>query len=89
MALLCEVLTLSDCIQAYSGGLKSTGVCKILAENVTLTSRTERRIVIKHCVPVGMTPMDTHMFVYMAKLKPNCSVVLVFQLHTILSDGCG
>ena len=45
------------------------------AENVTLTSRTEQRIVIKHCVSVGMTPMDIHMFVYMAKLKPNCSMI--------------
>ena len=58
------------------------------AENVTLTSRTEQRIVIKHCVSVGMTPMDTHMFVYIAKLKPNCSMVLVFRWHNILSDGC-
>ena len=24
---------------------------------------TEQRIVIKHCVPVGMTQMDAHMFV--------------------------
>ena len=72
MALLCEVLTLSDCKQVYSGRLKSTGICKILAENVTLTSRTEQRIVIKHCVPVGMTPIDTHMFVYMVKLNLNC-----------------
>ena len=56
------------------------------AENVTLTSRTEQRIVIKHCVPVGMTPMDAHMLVYMAKLKPNCSMVLVFRWHNILSD---
>ena len=48
------------------------------AENVTLTSRTEQRIVIKQCVSVGMTPMDIYMFVYMAKLKPNCSMVLVF-----------
>ena len=37
------------------------------AKNVTLTSHTEQRNVIKHCVPVGMTPMDTHMFVNMAK----------------------
>ena len=59
------------------------------AENVTLTSRMERRIVLKHCVPVGITPMDTHMFVYMAKLKPNCSMVLVFRWHNILSNGCG
>ena len=29
------------------------------AENVTLTSRMEQRVVIKHCVPIGMTPMDT------------------------------
>ena len=36
------------------------------AKNVTLTSRTEQRMVIKHCVPVGMTTLDTHMFVYMA-----------------------
>ena len=43
---------------------------------MTLTSRTEQRIVIKHSVPVGMTPMDTHMFVYM------------FRWHNILSDGC-
>ena len=48
------------------------------AENVTLTSHTEQSIVIKHCMSVEMTPMDTHMFVYMAKLKPNCSMVLVF-----------
>ena len=48
------------------------------AENVTLTSRTEQRIVVKQCVSVGMTPMDIYMFVYMAKLKPNCSMVLVF-----------
>ena len=58
------------------------------AENVTLTSRTEQRIVIKHCVSVGMTPMDTHMVVYMAKLKPNCSMVLVFRWHNILRDSC-
>ena len=58
------------------------------AENMTLTSRMEQRIVIKHCVPVGITPMDTHMFVYMAKLKPNCSMVLVFRWHNILSDVC-
>ena len=58
------------------------------AENVTLTSRTEQRIVIKHCVSVGMTPMDTHMFVYMAKLKPNCSMVLAFRWHNLLRDGC-
>ena len=45
------------------------------AENVTITSPTEQGIVIKHCVPVGMTPMDTHMFVYIAKLKPNCLMV--------------
>ena len=50
------------------------------AENVTLTLRTEQRIAIKHCLPVGMTPMDKHMFVYMAKLKPNCSMVLVFSM---------
>ena len=58
------------------------------AENVTLTSRMEQHIVIKHWVSVGMTPMDTHMFVYMAKLKPNCSMVLVFRWHNILRDGC-
>ena len=58
------------------------------AENVTLTSRTEHHIAIKHCVSVGMTPMDTHMFVYMAKLKPNGSMVLVFRWHNILRDGC-
>ena len=58
------------------------------AENVTSTSHTEQRIVVKHCVPVGMTPMDTIVFVYMAKLKPNCSMVLVFRWHNILSDGC-
>ena len=58
-------------------------------ENVTLTSRTEQRIVVKHCVPVGMTPMDTRMFVYMSKLKSNCSMVLlVFRCHNIFSDGC-
>ena len=39
------------------------------AENVKLTSGTEQRIIIKHCVSVRMTPMDTHMFVLMAKLK--------------------
>ena len=32
--------------------------------------------------------MDTHMFDYMAKLKPNCSMVLVFRWHNILRDGC-
>ena len=32
--------------------------------------------------------MDTHMFVYTAKLKPNCSLVKVFRWHNILSDGC-
>ena len=58
------------------------------AENVTFKSHREQRIVIKYCVPVGMTPRDTHMFVYMAKLKLNCSMVLVFQWHYILSDGC-
>ena len=58
------------------------------AENVTLTSRTDQRIVIKHCVSVGMTQLDTHMFVYFAKLKPNCSLVLVFQWLNILSEGC-
>ena len=58
------------------------------AENVKLTSRTEQGIVIKHFVYVGMTPMYTHMFVYMAKLKPNCSMVLVFRWHNILRDGC-
>ena len=58
------------------------------AENVTLTSLTEQRNVIKHCVLVGMSPMDTRMFVYMAELKPNCSMVLVFRWHNILSDGC-
>ena len=58
------------------------------AENVTLTSRTEQRIVINNYVSVGMTPMDTHMFVYMAKLKPNCSIVSVFRWHNILRDGC-
>ena len=58
------------------------------AENVTLTSRTEQRIVVKHCVPVGMTPMDTRMFVYMSKLKSNCSMVLVFRWQNIFSDGC-
>ena len=57
------------------------------AENVTLTSCTEQRIAIKYCVPVGMTPMETHMFVYVAKLKPDCSMVLVFRWHNILSDG--
>ena len=58
------------------------------AENVTLTSRTEQRIVKKHCESVGMTPMDTHMFVYMAKLMPNSSMVLVFRWHNISRDGC-
>ena len=48
---------------------------------MTLTSRTEQRIVIKHCVPVGMTPMDTHIFVYMVKLKPNC--VMVFNSFSV------
>ena len=57
-------------------------------ENVTLTSRMEQRIVIKHCVPVGMTQMDANMFVYMVKLKPNCSMVLVFRWNNILSDVC-
>ena len=57
-------------------------------ENVTLTSGMEQRIVIKHCVSVGMTPMHTHMFVYFAKLKPNCSMELVFRLHNISSEGC-
>ena len=32
--------------------------------------------------------MDTHMFVYLAKLKPNCLMVLLFQRHNIISDGC-
>ena len=32
---------------------------------------------------------NTHMFVYMAKLKPICPMVLVFRWHNILSDGCG
>ena len=58
------------------------------AENVTLTSRTEQRIVVKHCVPVGMTPMDTRTFVYMSKLKQNCSVVLAFRWHNIFSYCC-
>ena len=58
------------------------------AQNVTLTPRTEQRIVVKHCVPVGMTPMDTRMFVYMSKFKPNCSMVLVFRWPNIFSDGC-
>ena len=49
------------------------------AENVTLTSRIEQRIVIKHCESVGMTPMHTHTFVDFAKLKPICAVVLVFR----------
>ena len=56
-------------------------MCKISAENVTLTSRTEQRIVIKHCVPVGMARMDTHMFVYMVKLNPNC--LMVFHLFSV------
>ena len=47
------------------------------AENVTLTSRTEQHVVIKDCVHVGKTPMDTYMFVYMDELKPNCTTVLV------------
>ena len=51
-------------------------------------SRTEQRIVIKHCAPVEMTPMDTHMFVYMTKLKPNCFMVLEFRWYNILSDCC-
>ena len=51
------------------------------AENVTLTSCMEQRIVIKHCVPVGMTPMDKHMFVNMVKLKLNC--LMVFNLISI------
>ena len=55
---------------------------------MTLTSCTEQRIVIKHCVPVGMTPINTHMFVYRAKLKPNCFMVSVFRWHNILSDNC-
>ena len=58
------------------------------AENVTMTSRTEQRIVIKQCVTIGMTPVDTHMFVYIAKLKPNCFMVLVFRWHNIFSDCC-
>ena len=58
------------------------------AENVTLTSRTEQGIVVRHCVPVGMTQMNTHLFVYMSKLKPNCPIVLVFRWLYILSDGC-
>ena len=32
--------------------------------------------------------MDTHMFVLIAKLKPNCSMVLVFRWHNIFSDSC-
>ena len=31
--------------------------------------------------------MDTYMLVYIYKLNPNCSMVQVFQLHNILSDG--
>ena len=58
------------------------------AEKVELTSRTKQCIALKHCVPVGMTPMDTYMFANMDKLKPNCSMVLLFRLHNILSDGC-
>ena len=58
------------------------------AENVTLTSCTEQRIIIKHCVSVGMTSKHTHMFVYFPKLKPNCSMVLVLRWHNILSEGC-
>ena len=58
------------------------------AQNVTLTSRTEQHIVIKHCVSVEMTPMHTHMIVYLVKLKPNCSLVLVFRWHNILFKDC-
>ena len=58
------------------------------AENVTLTSRTEQRIVIKHWVSVGMIPMHTNMFLYFAKLKPNCLMVLVFRWDNILREGC-
>ena len=36
---------------------------------------------IKHCVLVGVTRMDTHMFVYMVKLKPNC--LMVFNLFSV------
>ena len=53
-------------------------------------SRTEHLFVIEHCVHVGMTPIATHMFVYMTKLKPNYSMVLVFRLQNkhVLSDDC-
>ena len=29
-----------------------------------------------------------NMFVYMNKLKPNCSMVLVFRWHNIFTNGC-
>ena len=48
---------------------------------MTLTSRTEQHIVIKQCVPIGMTQMDADMFVYMVKLKPNC--LIVFNLFSV------
>ena len=57
------------------------------AENLTLTLRTEQRIAIKYCVSVGIISVYTHIFVYMAKLKPNWSMVFVFRWHNILSDG--
>ena len=81
-------MTLSDCKQVLQRSFKVDRCLQNVAKNVTLTSRTEQRIVIKPYVPVGMTPMDTHMFVYTGKLKPNCSLVKVFRWHNILSDGC-
>ena len=87
-ALLCEVLTLSDCEQVYSGGLKKTGVCKMSAENVTLTSYTEQRIVKKTlCAcrndPNGHTHVCLHGLIE-AKLLNGISV----SMHKLLSDVC-
>lgn len=57
------------------------------AKTLMLTSHTEQRTVIKHCVRVGMTPTDTYTFLRRDKSKPICSRALVFRWHKRFSDG--
>ena len=52
-----------------------------------LTSRTEQRVVIKHCVRSGMTPLDTLKFLNCDKSKKECSRALVFRWHKRFSEG--
>ena len=56
------------------------------AKNVTSDVRTEQRAIIKFCVDIGKTPIDTKKMLEQSSIFSTVSPTLVYKRHTRFSD---